>query len=185
MKKRRTLIISLLLIAAIALGVGYAATTGSVKINGDVANHPHELNLTIVAEGTPATQKTEIVEEMIGGVATDTDSSVSIVTDTLASISVKGIAHTGDYVKAAVVVKNNNEYDVRLEAPSHTTTFPDDYTADMKDFFTVTYEWDDASDVVLAKGETKVLYVTVTMATTTGNTLEGDFVITVPAVSAS
>ena len=185
MKRRRTLIISLLLVAAIALGVGYAATTGSIKINGDVSNQPHALNLSFVEEGATATQKTEIVEAQLDGVAATTESSVAIVNDTITNISVKGIAHKDDYVKTAVVVKNNNEYDVKLLDPTHTTSFPESYDDTMKDFFTVSYEWDDASDLVLAKGETKVLYVTVTMAKTTGETLEGDFVITVPAESAS
>ena len=35
MKKRRTLIISLLLVAALALGIGYAGFTSELMINGD------------------------------------------------------------------------------------------------------------------------------------------------------
>ena len=45
MKKRRTTIIAFLLVAALALGIGYAALTTNLTITGGVTNAPHPINV--------------------------------------------------------------------------------------------------------------------------------------------
>ena len=56
MKKRRTIIISLLLVAALALGVGYAAVSGSLIIDGKVVASAQPFNVHFTAfQANPGT----------------------------------------------------------------------------------------------------------------------------------
>ena len=173
MKKRRTLIISLLLVAALALGIGYATTTGNVKISGEVYNKPHDLELVFVSGVKTATE---------GDNDTAFAASEVICTagSTSATFNVKEIAHDGDFVVATFVVKNNNLYDVTVaDTPSI------EYTGTR--FYDVTTNWalNQDQDLTLAHNEELTFTVKVTMNKTTAEELDGDFVITVNATSAS
>ena len=55
MKKRRTLIISLLLVAAIALGIGYASHTADITIGGMVNVDPNPTDFSVVFVSDSAT----------------------------------------------------------------------------------------------------------------------------------
>ena len=192
MKKRRTMIIALLLVAALALGIGYAGMTGNAIINGNVKNKPHELVLVFSNEnGTDPDVK--ISDSQIDGKDRGVTSSTLVVNDgaTFATFNVDDLAHPGDYVTAAVKVKNTNKYDVELLSPTDIITLKT--TGLNEDFFDITYAWADedenkseAEELILAEGDTQVLYVTITMiGEATGDTLEAGFEITVPARSAS
>ena len=188
MKKRRTIIISLLLVAALALGVGYAGMSGSIKINGDVVNKPHEVNLTFESTGD-GNEKTEIAQSTGTGTGSDV-SSITISTDKkLATFSIRNLSHKDEYVLATLVVKNNNEYDVKLESnPGFTYALE----TGVPEFFTVQTTWIEkidpnthTDDLVLQKGETRVLEVKVIMVNSTANQYDGDFVINVTGTSAT
>lgn len=186
MKRRRTLIIALLLVAALALGIGYAGMTGSIKINGDVMNKPHEVNLTFETTGATSSEVTEIKTETGSGESGE-ESSISISTDKkLATFSIRNLAHQNEYVLATLVVKNNNEYDVKLGEATVSYALG----SGVPEFFTVETSWvaklegeATTDDLILQEGETRVLEVKVIMGESTGNQYDGDFVVTVPGES--
>ena len=187
MKRRRTLIISLLLVAALALGIGYAATSGDVTVNGKAKNHPHELRL--VFENNDA-EDAKIIDSRVGTIGDSGSASVSNtleVTDgaDVATFNISDLAHQGDYIKAVLTVKNTNQYDVILdENPSVSYTWTKG-----SNFFTVTTQWEDTTgdtlteaDRTLEYNQTKRIFVTITMtAESTAADLEGDFVLSIPA----
>lgn len=188
MKKRRTIIISLLLVAALALGIGYAATSGDVSVNGKVKNHPHELKLVFEKNDV---DDAKIIESRVGTVEGSGSESVSHTLDVtdgadFATFNISDLAHKDDYIKAVLTVKNTNQYDVVLtETPTPTYSWTKG-----SNFFVVSTEWvdDDPSDglteedLTLEYNQTKRIYVTITMtAEATAADLEGDFVLSIPA----
>ena len=175
MKKRRTLIISLLLIAALALGIGYAALSTDLTVSGSVSNAPHPIDVTFQEGSISAGAGLASAEAASRVVCTNGAKS--------ATFDVAGLVHQGDKVVATFTVVNNNKYAVTLNAPSVTET-------DANDFFTATTTWLDADGNAtattprLASGETATFQVTVTMDKNTAETYTGDFVVTVTATSA-
>ena len=184
MKKRRTLIISLLLVAALCLGIGYANASGVIKINGEVKNSPHALKMVFRTQDdtSPTPIRCEIIESHItqqdGTPGTTAASSVTVVdmTDS-ATFNVHDLRHQGDYVKAAFIVQNTMDYSVTLEAPTWTP-------GASGNFYDITYEWED-TDLTLDKDEMKVIYITITMTATTGIEKSSDFVFSIPATAAN
>ena len=172
MKRKRTLIIALLLVAALALGIGYAATTGNVKISGEVYNKPHDLDLVFVSGAKTAVDGDNDVAFAASEVICNNG-------DKSAIFNVKDIAHDGDFVVATFTVKNNNKYSVTVSDPVV------EYTG--TDFFTVTTAWQlaDGQDLTLVADEELTFTVKCEMDVTTANVLDGDFVVTVNAQSAS
>ena len=175
MKKRRTLIISLLLVAALALGIGYAALSTDLTVNGSVSNSPHPIDVTFVSGAIDNTVGLASAREASKVVCTEGAKS--------ATFDVAGLVHQDDCVVATFVVRNNNKYSVTMNNPSISET-------DTHKFFTATTTWLDAEGnatgtaPTLAAGATATFRVTVTMDKNTAETYTGDFVLTVTATSA-
>jgi hypothetical protein len=72
MKKRRTIIISLLLVAALALGIGYAATTSDLLISGggSLASKQDDLKVVFLADPAPTTTDTTLGNASASGTRT-------------------------------------------------------------------------------------------------------------------
>lgn len=104
MKKRRTLIIALLLIASLALGIGYAAFTSTMSINGEVqmGGIASQVNFS-KAEVNDAESTASVVTTEILGVGTKT-----------LEINMSGFVHAGHKVVIDVVVTNPHDFDVTL-----------------------------------------------------------------------
>lgn len=176
MKKRRTLIISLLLVAALALGIGYAALSTELTVTGSVTNQPHPINVVYTGENT-------------GLIAVDGDnddayaaSNVICTADAKsATFNVAKLSHNGDFVVAKFEVINKNEYKVQMETPTVS------YTGDS--FYAVTTYWVDGTGAEttapkLGKNETATFYVKVMMNKTTAESLSGDFTVSIKGTSA-
>ena len=176
MKKRRTLIISLLLVAALALGIGYAALSTDLLVNGSVSNTPHPIDVTF---------KSGKILTQIGTPAAATHESTNVVCTNgakTATLNVANLVHAEDCVYAEFVVVNNNKYNVKLDDPVIRET-------DTNNFYTVTSEWVDENGnkidaPTIAADATATFRVKITMDVNTGNTYTGDFVVTVTAHSA-
>ena len=175
MKKRRTLIISLLLIAALALGIGYAALSTDLTVSGAVSNAPHPIDVTFQEGSITAGAGLASAEAVSKVICTNGAKS--------ATFDVAGLIHKDDKVVATFTVVNNNKYAVTLNTPTITET-------DANNFFTATTTWlDDNGDATataprLEAGETATFQITVTMDKNTAETYTGDFVLTVTATSA-
>ena len=186
MKKRRTLVISLLLIAALALGIGYAAQSGFVKVAGDVSNKPHELKLVFVNKDDDATDAYIAGSKIGTGSAEETTSTLNVLSvvdgEVNANFDVSDLAHKNDYITAILTVKNTNQYDVVVrETPTVSYNW-----SKGSNFFEVVGVWVDAegNEITTEEGrtlsyeETLRLKVTITMtADATGDELLGDFTL--------
>ena len=141
MKKRRTTIIALLLIAALALGIGYAAITDTLNIGGNATVKPHQKNFVVVFDENVVENKcTAIVQ---------TDPTVATFTTTQ-------LEQGGDTASATFTVRNDSpEYSATIGAPSISITTGGEYFDVQTDFGT-------AERTVLA-GNTTQFTVTVTL----------------------
>ena len=110
MKKRRTLIISLLLIAALALGIGYAGFTSELVISGDAVLNSTETSGVVIKDVQPI------------GLATD--SAIKVTTQGIgtrtAQVDITGFATTQDSVIIEVTIENPHEFEILLTPPEIT-----------------------------------------------------------------
>ena len=178
MKKRRTLVISLLLIAALALGIGYAALSRELMITSAANLSPDQNDFDIVF--TDAT------------VLNDPDNLLATAsvtgTGTTANYTITGLSKQNDSVTIEFTVKNNTpDVYANLTGVSLTpgTLYVGDGTAttgNVADYFnkTVTITkgsttYVEGTDFVLAPNETAKVTVVVSLKQTiTQNvTLEG------------
>ncbi len=110
MKKRRTLVIGLLLVAALALGIAYAATDGVLIVNGKVQTVKQPFNLVITAFAQEESHN-EIAGNSPAVTCTDSLPAKSLM------LNVSGMASKNDYVIAKLEITNNNDCTMYLTAP--------------------------------------------------------------------
>ena len=140
MKKRRSIIIALLLIAALALGIGYAAVTDSLTIGGNATVKPHQDNLDVIF--------TDIKDKTACTATIQTDATVATFTTTQ-------LVNGGDIAKATFVVTNQSpEYKATIAAPTIAITSGGEY-------FDVTTDFGTDSRTLNAKDGTTEFTVTV------------------------
>ena len=173
MKKRRTLIISLLLIAALALGIGYAALSTELTVTGSVTNQPHPINVVY-------TGVTDILDE---GTPDAIAASNIICTEDAksATFNVAKLSHDGDYVIGKFEVINKNAYSVKMENPTVS------YIGDS--FYVVETYWVDGSGAkqdtapILTENQKATFCVKVMMNKITAESLSGDFTVSIKGES--
>ena len=205
MKKRRTLIISLLLVAALALGVGYAAMTVDTSVTGSATLDPNSSNFHVHFKGTPSSN------------AAYGQATIDTLDPTKATFSIfnsQGLAdimdNVGDSVTFTYVIENKSEdgYNAKINGneviliESEGTLIVgagsgDGNTHSYDEYFTITsalYATDAngdkaaawvAADDILEPDEKAILEITVTLKKVLINdsiTLNG-FVITVPWIA--
>ncbi len=168
MKKRRTLIISLLLVAALCLGIGYAAVSETLLWNGTIENDAVEF--VVKFESTS--------ESAVSGA--DDDADVAKILElsnpgepggrTVAP-SIDGLTVVGDSVTFNYVVKNYSN--VIVELHELTTDFNNEY------FKLTVGDWD---KTVLNVNETANVSVTVELVKVSDVIETATFMITAEAV---
>ncbi|MBQ2999817.1 MAG: hypothetical protein IJD64_05085 [Clostridia bacterium] len=168
MKKRRTLIISLLLVAALMLGIGYAALSRELIISSTAILNPNNDDFKI--EFTSADS------------SDDAKATASIAASkTTANYEVKGLSKQNDNVTLTYVVTNNTA-DVNAELTGLSLTegllFIGDGTSTpgvVSDYFTktvtVTHDesgkvWAEDDHITLAPGKTATVTIVVTLKQT-------------------
>lgn len=142
MKKRKVVITSLLLLAALALGIGYAATTGHLTINGVLSTQQQVFDVKFTAYTTKSAS--EGVTAIPG-----------TLPDKAVSFTINGMSKEGDTLTGTYTVTNENEF------PMYITSV--NITNDQATIFDVTTSWDNTTPVSLAKDESKTVDVTVTL----------------------
>lgn len=167
MKKRRTLIISLLLVAALCLGIGYAALTDVLDINGTA-----DVNQTAAEEAFDADVFfTNAVANQTGNVA-----SVVASDNDMASFTASNLKGQGDTATFTFTIQNGSDVSAVV-----TPTLASDGNTNAE-YFTITSDWN-AQPKTLAAGAQETYTVTVTLIKTPTETIHGAFHIELTAVA--
>ena len=168
MKNRRNVVLAFLLIAAMVLGVGYAAVTDTLYINGtvDVNQSAAEdaFNNDIYFSAAAANQE--------GNTA-----SVNADNNDKASFTINTFKGKGDVATFTFTIKNNGDLDATV-TPAIAATNGNTNT----EYFAVTSDWAGASKT-LAAGQEITYTVTVTMLKTPTDTISGEFNIVLTATA--
>ena len=138
MKKRRTLIISLLLVAALALGIGYAGFSIDMLVNGTATMKGEAPNVVFSKAVVKSATNDEIEERAgigtVGGASIDIDSA--------------GFASVNDELVITLTIKNNHNFDVKVSAPTVELT-----KVNNEDYFAVSTDWGTTEKTIAANGE--------------------------------
>ena len=141
MKRKRTLITAVLLIAALALGIGYAAITDTLTIGGNATVKPHTENFSVIFS--------EIKDQNKCTAAIQTDKTV-------ATFATTQLVSGGESASATFVVQNTSpEYKATIGIPAISITTGDEY-------FDIATSFGDVEKTI-APGESFEFTVTVTL----------------------
>lgn len=145
MKRRRTLIISALLIAALALGIGYAALSDVLDIQGTA-----EISAGIAEEAFNQ-------DVYFSGVSSGTGYTASINPDNndKGTFTATGFSQVGDVVSITYTIKNDSEHYAANVTPKLLQNSNETY-------FQVTSDWQSTMQTIPAGGE-KTITVMVTL----------------------
>ena len=167
MKKRRILIISLLLVAALCLGIGYAALTDVLDINGSA-----DINQSAAEEAFNAdVYFTHAVANQTGNSA-----AIDPVDNDMANFTASTLKGAGDTATFTFTIANNSDVAAvvtpSLAADGNSNT----------EYFEITSDWN-ATARTMAAGSTDTYTVTVKLLKTPTETLHGSFHIELTAVA--
>lgn len=164
--KRRTLIISFLLIAALALGIGYAALTdvldiqGTTEVNQSAAEESfnHDIYFSAVSEADDGSYTAQI----------NTDNSDK------ASFTVTGLKDKNDAVSITFTISNVGDLDAVVTPKLLQNSNPD--------YFSITSDWQSTAQTIAAR-TTKDITITVTLLELPTVTQAASFNIELTAVA--
>lgn len=184
MKKRKFGVYALAaLIIVSGLGVGYAALTGSLQINGSATLTKDNSNFVVHFTGTPTGTKTTACSDCSTAAADGGDISIDGSDDKVANLVIKGFKKVGDKYTGTFTVTN--------DSPNAGTTAYVTASAQMKgtnaSYFTITTDWG-STEKTIAKGSSQTLSVSVELNQLyTGNdsTLSADLEVTLSASTVS
>ena len=151
MKKRRTTIIALLLVAALALGIGYAALaddlfiTGSAKVLANNAENAFAADVYFTKAVISADKGTAVIGNDDNGEEKD---KVTI------TVSDDVLAGQGDSVICALEISNVGDLDAKVKLNS--------IVVQNSEYFKVTTSWGNTTEQALSAGGTLNLTVTIT-----------------------
>ena len=111
MKKRRTTIIALLLIAALALGIGYAALSTEVKITGDIASSAVTFDVQFIDSVMDISSETTGRVEEIQALSSKGTTGSSMI-----HLKAAGLKEAGDKVTYTLTIQNKSDVTVTLTA---------------------------------------------------------------------
>lgn len=174
MKKNRTLIVAVLLVAALALGVGYAAITGNLFIHGKVTTAAQTFNVVFTDYETKSATRDGVETGVLAG-STDAISTEGVQT---VKFFVTGMSYVDDTVVGRFEVTNNNEVAMFFNA--------DPIVTNEGGMFQVTVAWDtdyDTANGIAPNGGAAHLLVTVKMLRGATDAIDIDFTVQLPATS--
>ena len=164
MKKNRTIIISLLLIAALALGIGYAATTGKLNIEGVVSTQQQTFEVKFTAYETVSS-------------STGVTGVPGTLPDKTVSFTVNGMSKANDTITGRFTITNENEFPMYLTGITVNNA--------TENVFSVSTTLDNVATnpVTIAAGATTTVEVTVTLTAGMSEQIKQYFTISIDATS--
>ena len=185
MKNRKTVVVAFLLIAVMLMGVGYAALTDVLTLEGilgaDVSLATKEFDADIYFSNDTV----DVAKLAAVSYESDADGNMR---DT-AIIEATGFQQQGDTVKVTLTIKNDSTEFGALVTPSVTSSAlaVTPGTEGHEPVFTVTWEWDEDDGKNDAKtipaGESKNIIVTITLLETPTEHHSATFELTFDAES--
>lgn len=168
MKNRKHVVVAFLLVAAMLLGIGYAALTdvlditGSADVNQSAAEEAFNEDIYFSAAVANQDGNTARVND-------DNKDKASFTANTL-----KG---KDDYVTFTFTIKNDGDVDAEITPTLNATT-----GNTKPDYFEITSDWNGGSKTLEAGGS-QTYTVTVKLTQTPTETISGSFLIELTAVS--
>jgi len=116
MKKNRTLIVALLLVASLALGIGYAGVTSLLSVNGTAKTTPTDIDVKFtdgcaIQSADTADHNADRIAQIVAASSVGTTGGLDI------DFYAYDLREVGDTVTAIFWVQNDSDYDVRLATP--------------------------------------------------------------------
>jgi hypothetical protein len=174
MRNKRTVIVAFLLVAALALGIGYAtlqdelAVTGSARTNVSSSEEALDADVyftkAVISDTAAGTAEIKTPE---GGTAKDKDDLVVIE---LLDTALKG---AGDFVTISLEISNDSDLAVKVGKPTINVV--------NTEYFDVTTNW--TADQTVAASGTADMVVTVTLKKTPTDVVETTFTLDIGVVS--
>lgn len=155
MKKRRTLIISLLLVAALTLGIGYAALTDDLFVTGSAGiNSEHAED----AFGQDIYFTKALISDNKGTATIGLDAHDEAADKVTIEVKDGALAGAGDNVVCAMEITNAGDLDANVKLNG--------IVVSNSEFFKVTTSWGSNDTQTLEAGGTLDVVVTITVVKT-------------------
>ena len=169
MKKRNTAIATFLLLAAVSLGVGYAALTDSFSIHGDVGANKNNENLKCVLDGE--TEESTVISTVDGVFCqwATTTGAAAIDGRTDCELKFVNLTTMNDTAWAKLVVENRSIDDDSLTATLSAPTVTHSLAASI---FEVSVAWEGGANPTIAPREHAILNISVKLKTTPTNAID-------------
>lgn len=166
MKNRKLALVAFFLAAILCLGVGYAAVTDILYIEGVATVNATEAEKAFDAD-------IKFVNAVANGAGTT--NTASIVNDDKAGFTVNSLAGQGDSATFTFTIRNDGDLTAQVTPMIHENTNPA--------YFEVKSDWDGSSKELAGNGAEITYTVTVTLLQTPTTTVGGSVTIELTAVS--
>ena len=176
MKNRKVIVTAFLLVAVMLLGVGYAAVSDTLDIQGTA-------DITATDAGETLNEDVYFVGVMNGSVQVDAITAaddlgytahINSQDNDMAHFTISCLEKAGDSVTIVYVVKNDSTNDVTLALKNSTSTEP---------IFTVETELDNGATKIVPAGGTTTVEVTVSLNADPTDAVTSAFTIGITATN--
>jgi len=170
MKNRKLVIVAFVLVAALTLGIGYAAITNHLVVGGTSVVTKDTGNFKVIFTEVEKTTTEGFVSDLTATISTD---------PVAATLQSSKLVKEGDKIQAIFTVKNNsNGLDATLAAPTYTLSATNDSNVAV----VKPEEYLDVNAVfaksALAAGEETTMTVTITLLKTPVENLTFEYTVT-------
>ena len=172
MKKRRTLIISLLLVAALTLGIGYASLADDLFVTGS-ANIDSKNAQNAFGEDIYFTKA--VISDNRGTATIGVDKNDHAADKVTIAVKEGALAGAGDSVVCAIEISNVGDLDANVKLNG--------IDVSNSEFFKVTTSWGSNNTQTLAAGDALDIVVTITVIKTPTVNVSTTFDLTFTATS--
>lgn len=168
MKNRKLAIVAFLLVAVMAIGVGYAALTDYLRVNGDIEVHAANAGVVFDEKIYFSTEPSDIT---ISGGKTEGDvaliDSASVTSPDVATFKCNSLSSSASEVTFGYVIKNDSDYDavvtVAATMQGSETVNPNNTNASVFDVSYAFVGYNEGDTVEIAKGGSVQVQVTISL----------------------
>ncbi|MBQ9112042.1 MAG: hypothetical protein IJY08_00510 [Clostridia bacterium] len=167
MKKRKFIVVAFILVAALTIGIGYAALTNVLDINGKA-----DVNASAAEEAF--NEDIYFSAAVANGENTTNTASINANNKDSASFTANSLKGKDDTATFTFTIKNDGDIDATVTPKLTTNTLPE--------YFELTSDWNGEDKTLVAGGKLDIT-VTVKLLKTPTETISGSFLVELTAVS--